>query len=94
MAQAFATKNNHRFCPRRQRLTRSTCLVSRPCASPVANQIKGRQDFPRYPRPTAHVNAAVLHVEPSLRLPTFVVSVPRDSKAGHLPDPTLQRTTD
>lgn len=52
-------------------LSRSTCRVSRPCASLVANQIKSRQDFPRYPRPNAYVNAAVLYVEPSLRLPTF-----------------------
>ena len=68
---AFAIKNNHRFCPCRHRLTRSTCRVSHPCASLVANQIKGRQDFPRYPSPTACINAAVLDVEPSLRLPTF-----------------------
>lgn len=68
---AFAIKNNHRFCPCRHRLTRSTYRVSHPCASLVANQIKGRQDFPRYPSPTACINAAVLHVEPSLRLPTF-----------------------
>lgn len=38
--------------------------------------------------------AAVLHVMPSLRLPCFQVSVPRDSKAGDLPGMTLHHTTD
>lgn len=91
---AFANKNILRFCPCRRHLRGLLAVVSHPCASLAANQIKSLQDFPRYPRPTACANAAVLHVGPSLRLPTFVVSVLRDSKASHLPGPTLQRTTD
>lgn len=91
---SFRDQEQPSVLPLSSPLSRSTCLVSRPCASLVANQIKSRQDFPRYPRSTAHVNAAVLHVEPSLRLPACAVSVLRDSKASHLPGSTLQQTTD
>lgn len=72
----------------------ATHRISHPCASPVANQINSRQGFPRYLPTTASSCAAVLHVMPSLRLPSCLVSVPRDSKAGDLPGMTLQRTPD
>lgn len=67
---SFREQEQPSVLPLSSPLSRPTCLVSRPCASLVANQIKSLQDFPRYPRPTACIDAAALHVEPSLRLPT------------------------
>ena len=60
----------------------------------------GRQSFPRYPLATARQHAATLQIESSLRLPigrplpVYLVSVPRDSKAGYLPDPIHLQVTD
>jgi len=67
---------------------------SPPLAPAVAKPVNGRQRFPRYLPATADGYAAALSVYPSLRLPPFGVSVPRDSKAGDLPGYTGQSATD
>jgi hypothetical protein len=84
--------DQHRVSPRASQL-----LTESPTLAPtwLPHQVVGRQGFPRYVLVTAVDCAAVLSVVPSLRLPRVcLVSVPRDSKAGHLPGTTVQRTPD